>query len=72
MGKESYQPKIGDRVWARRKGQTTSRPKMVVGPVIDVSNVSCSIRCNAGFPMDKTFVLFLSDWEFEFLFNEDD
>jgi hypothetical protein len=63
-----YQPKVADRVCARTKIKTESGPNMIVGPVVEKTDTCCSIRCNADTPMDKTFTVLLSDWDFQFLF----
>jgi len=67
--KSPYMPKIGDHVSASRKIELATPPKIIVGPVTEVSENTCRIITNAGDKeIEGNFLLNYSDWKFQFLF----
>lgn len=60
----SYIPKLYDSVAARRK-QKQGRGDLIVGPVFEVSETSCTIVTNGQY----RFELMFDQWKFQFLFN---
>lgn len=60
-----YTPKVGDIVHARSRGET--KPRMVVGPVAQITNDSCLVITNANDPEIRgEFWLSFDKWHIRF------
>ena len=64
-----YVPQVGDSVAARRRKQSNIYHNLVVGPVVEVWDNACRVRCNAGTDIESDFQLFFADWTFQLVFH---
>lgn len=63
----TYIPKVGDSVVARRKIKEKSLANTICGPVVSSYEDSCRILTNEGTDIEFDFKLDYNDWNFQYL-----
>ena len=64
---DTYIPRIGHAIDAKRKVASARYANRIVGPVVDVWDNACRVLNNPGQSNEGDFRLYYSDWNISFL-----